>query len=238
MNSYKAFVVNRFIVLILLSVGLISAKEGSAQSVIQLFNQKNLEGWYAWEPESGKHTDASELFTVENNLIRLFGEKAGYLMSEQSFHDFQLTVEYRWNIDTTYIRKSNTKNSGVMYLVPMDTPDILWPAGIQFQIKEGSTGDFILLQNVTLHVKGNVTEPGKSVVIKGVEDTSNAEGEWNRLVITVSNGYIMQELNGKLVNEGDNPSVSEGRILLQYEGYPIDFRKVEIRDLSKGMIMD
>ena len=38
------------------------------------------------------------------------------------------------------------------------------------------------------------------------------------------------ELNGKLVNEGSKPSVPEGRILLMYEGYPIDFRKVEIKE--------
>jgi hypothetical protein len=199
-----------------------------AQSAIKLFNEKNLEGWYTYEPETGKHTNATDLFSVEQNMIRLFGNKAGYLMSEQSFRDFKLTVEFRWNIDTTFIRKNNTKNSGVMYLVPTETPDVLWPKGIQFQIKEGSTGDFILLQEVTLTVNGKQTEPGRSVVVKGIEDTSNPFGEWNTLVVTSENGKIRQELNGKLINEGSNPSVTEGRILLQYEGFPIDFRKVEI----------
>jgi len=149
-------------------------------------------------------------------------------MSEQTFRDFKLTVEYRWNCDSTVIRKSNNKNSGVMYMVPADYPDMLWPKGLQFQIKESSTGDFILLQEMTLTVNGKQTEPGKSVVVKGIEDPSNLPGEWNTLVITSENGKITQELNGKLVNEGSNPSVKEGRILLQYEGFPIDFRKVEI----------
>lgn len=202
-----------------------------AQKTIKLFNQKDLEGWYAFEPETGKHVNASELFTVDQNMIRFYGKKAGYLMSMQSFHDFQLTVEFRWNTDTTFVRKSNTKNSGVMYMVPSYTPDMLWPKGIQFQIKEGSTGDFILLQEMTLTINGKKTEPGKSVIAKRFTDAFKPIGEWETLVITSQKGKIRQELNGVLVNEGSDPSVSEGRILLQYEGFPIDFRRVEVVQL-------
>ena len=202
-----------------------------AQTTIQLFNQKDLEGWYAYEPETGKHVNASDLFSVEQNMIRLYGNKAGYLMSEQSFDNFQLSVEYMWNTDTTFIRKSDKKNSGVMYLVPSEFPDTLWPKGIQFQIKEGATGDFILLHEVTIDINGKKTEPGRSVVAKRFEDATNPIGDWNTLVVTSVNGKIRQELNGKLVNEGNSPSVLEGRILLQYEGSPIDFRKVEVLKL-------
>lgn len=118
-----------------------------------------------------------------------------------------------------------------MYLVPKETPDELWPKGIQFQIKEGATGDFVLLQNVTLTIKDKQTEAGKSVVAKRFEDAFRPVGDWETLVVTCKNGVVKQKLNGKLVNEGVNPSVTEGRILLQYEGFPIDFRKVEIKKL-------
>ena len=83
-----------------------------AQSNIELFNQKDLSGWYAYEPESGKHENALELFAVDQQMIRLYGNKAGYLMSEQSFDNFQLCVEFRWNTDSTFVRKSNKKNRG------------------------------------------------------------------------------------------------------------------------------
>ena len=200
-----------------------------AQKTVQLFNQKNLDGWYAYEAGSGKHANASDVFSVEDHVIRFYGDKPGYLMSEQSFHNFKLTVEFRWNTDTTFTRVRDSKNSGVMYLVPKETPDTLWPKGIQFQIKEGFTGDFILLQEVTLEINGKKIEPGKSVVVKRFEDAAKPAGEWNTIVVTYLNGKIKQELNGKLVNEGSKPSVSEGWILLMYEGYPIDFRKVEIK---------
>lgn len=215
----------RFLFIILF----VFTQNSNAQKRIALFNQKDLKGWYAFGEEKGKQTNAADLFSVENNMIRMYGPKAGYLMSEQSFRNFELTVEYRWNTDTNFAKKNNSKNSGVMYLVPSETPDVLWPKGIQFQIKEGATGDFVFLQEVTLNINGTKTTPGKSVVSKRFADAEKAIGEWNTLVVISKNGKITQKLNGKLVNEGIESSVTEGRILLQYEGFPIDFRKVNIK---------
>ncbi len=203
----------------------------TAQESISLFNQNNLDGWYAYTPETGKLDTATKIFAVENNMIRLYGKNAGYLMSNQSFKNFKLTVEFRWNIDTTFVRKMDNKNSGVMYLVPKGTKDTLWPKGIQFQIKEGHTGDFILLREVTLNVNDKTEGPGKSVVVDRIENAANPIGEWNTIIITKTKKEIKQELNGKLVNIGKDPSVLEGRILLMYEGFPIDFKKVKIEEL-------
>lgn len=212
----------------LLIVVLLLSQKNNAQQ-IALFNQKNLKGWYAFGEEKGKITNAAELFSAEDKMIRMYGTKAGYLISDQSFKNFKLTVEFRWNTDAKFAKKNNSKNSGVMYLVPSETPDVLWPKGIQFQIKEGATGDFVLLQEVTLNINGTKTAPGKSVVAKRFADAEKAVGEWNTLVVTSKNGVITQQLNGKLVNQGTASSVTDGRILLQYEGFPIDFRKVTIK---------
>ena len=200
-----------------------------AQKKVALFNQKDLTGWYAFEPKTGKHVNASEVFSVENNMIRLYGKDAGYLMSLESFDNFQLTAEFRWNTGASFVRKSDNRNSGLMYLVPNEAPDELWPKGIQFQIKEQATGDFILLQGVTLNVNGTKTIAGKSVESKFFKSAEKPVGEWNKIKITVKNGTVTQRLNGKIVNKGTEATVKEGRILLQYEGFPIDFRKVTIK---------
>lgn len=215
----------------LLVLFLLVSQNNQAQKRIKLFNQKDLRGWYAFGEEKGKVNNAAELFSVENNIIRMYGPKSGYLMSEQSFQNFELTVEFRWNTNASFVKKMNTKNSGVMYLVPSETPDMLWPKGIQFQIKEGATGDFVLLQEVTLNINGTKTEAGKSVVAKRFADAEKAFGEWNKIEVVSKNGQITQKLNGVLVNQGSESTVKEGRILLQYEGYPIDFRKVSIKKL-------
>ena len=201
----------------------------NAQKKVALFNQKDLTGWYAFEPKTGKHVNASDVFSVENNMIRLYGKDAGYLMSLESFENFQLTAEFRWNTDASFVRKSDNRNSGLMYLVPSEIPDELWPKGIQFQIKEQATGDFILLQGVTLNVNGEKTIAGKSVESKFFKSNEKPVGEWNKIKITVKNGTVTQRLNGKIVNKGTDATVKQGRILLQYEGFPIDFRIVSIK---------
>lgn len=197
-----------------------------------LFNHKNLKGWYAYQKDSERKSDATEVFSVEDKMIRMYGKEAGYLMSHQAFKNFKLKVQFRWNTDDAFVRKNDKKNSGVMYLVPSDATDELWPKGIQYQIKEEATGDFVLLQDVTLKIKGVPTIPGKSVVSKFFKNAEKPIGEWNTLIVICKNGNIQQYLNGHLVNEGNDASVSEGRILLQYEGYPIDFKEVTIRELK------
>ncbi len=219
---YRLFLLNLLLV----------TQNNQAQKKVTLFNQKDLKGWYAFGEEKGKVNNASELFSVENKIIRLYGPKSGYLMSEQSFKNFEMIVVFRWNTDSKFAKKMNTKNSGVMYLVPAETPDVLWPKGIQFQIKEGATGDFVLLQEVTLTINGTKTEAGKSIVSKRFADAEKPFGEWNKLEVISKNGVITQKLNGILVNQGSESTVTEGRVLLQYKGFPIDFRKICIKKLK------
>ena len=216
---------------ILILIVTFSTQQIFAQISNQLFNNKNLDGWYAFTPETGKVENALEIFSVQDSMIRFYGKKAGYIMSNQSFNNFKRKIQFRWNTDSTFERRMNNKNSGVMYLVPEETKDTLWPKGIQFQIKEGHTGDFILLQQVILNVNNKIEGPGKSVVVNRMKDAANPIGKWNTIVITKNKNTIEQELNGKQVNLGKAPSVSGGRILLMYEGFPIDFRKVEIEKL-------
>ena len=194
-----------------------------------LFNATNLNGWYAYTTNEKKQVNAQDIYAVSDNMIRLYGEKVGYLMSHKSFENFELSVDYRWNTDPKYHRNNNTKNSGVMYNIPTDAPDVLWPRGIQFQIKEGFTGDFVLLDSVTIHVKGVTSTAGKSVVVTRSKDNDKPTGEWNTLVIQSKNGHCSQYLNGQLVNEGVDASSKKGRVLLQYEGSPIDFKNIKIK---------
>jgi Domain of Unknown Function (DUF1080) len=193
-----------------------------------LFNGTNLNGWYAFTAEK-KFDNAQDIYVVSDNMIRLHGEKVGYLMSNKSYKNFELTVDYRWNIEKQYHRNDNKKNSGVMYNIPTDTPDVLWPKGIQFQVKEGFTGDFVLLDSVTINVKGTKNAAGKSVTLSRFKDNEKPIGEWNTLLIQSKNGHCLQYLNGLLVNEGTDATSKEGRILLQYEGSPIDFKNIKIK---------
>ena len=194
-----------------------------------LFNGKDLKGWYTYNETDKKQPFPKQFFAVSDSMIRLYGEKPGYLMTEKSYNNFDLTLEFRWNTEQKFFRNNNVKNSGVMYNIPDYAPDILWPRGIQFQIKQGFTGDFVLLDSVTLKVRGETKPAGKSVAVARDKDNENAVGTWNKLKIISKDGNCWQYLNGILVNEGTNSSTKKGRILLQYEGSPIDFRRIVLK---------
>lgn len=196
--------------------------------------QKSLEinDWYAFTKTNTTQQEPSKVYELADGMIRMHGEDPSCLMTKKSYKNFELTLEYRWNLDEKYKMKG-VKNSGVMYNIPLDASDKIWPKGIQFQIKENVTGDFIFLDQVTAKVNGKLVEAGASVVSPKFLENENPYGEWNLVVIKSFNGKITQYLNGKLVNECTEASSTEGKISLNYELSPIDFKNIKIKNISK-----
>lgn len=211
--------------LILLSMVLTHAFAANRTKCTCLFNGKNLDGWHSYSVQ--KTNPDTALFHAENGILKASGKYQGYIVSKESFgKSFTITAEYRWNMDSTVARIKNKRNSGLQYLVPADAKDELWPKGIQFQIKENATGDFILLKEVTIKHNGTFTEAGKSVTAKRIKDVEKPVGEWNSIKVVFDHGHCKQYLNDTLVNEATEASIQEGRILILYEGFPIDFRNI------------
>ncbi|MFB9110671.1 3-keto-disaccharide hydrolase [Flavobacterium gyeonganense] len=196
--------------------------------------QKSLsaDDWYAFTKTSTERQQPSEVYEFSDGIIRMYGETNSYLMSKKSYKNFELSLEYRWNIEEKFKTK-NKKNSGVMYNIPADYPDKIWPKGIQFQIKENTTGDFIFLDQVTAKVNGKLVEAGASVTSAKFIENEKPYGEWNSISIKSVNGKISQFLNGKLVNECVEANTTEGRISLNYEGAPIDFKNIIVKNITK-----
>ena len=188
--------------------------------------------WYAFTKASKKFKP-SEVYEFTNGMIRMHGDKIGYLMTNKSYKNFELTLDFRWNTEEKFNKSKAKKNSGVMYNIPTDSPDNIWPKGIQFQMKENTTGDFIFLDNITAVVNGKLVEAGASVTSPKFSANENPYGEWNQVLIRSFNGKISQYLNGKLVNECLEASSKEGKISLNYEGSPIDFRNIKLKSISK-----
>ena len=177
----------------------------------------------------------SASYTVKHTvgMIRMYGDNIGYLMTHKSYKNFELSLEFRWNMEGNNNQGKNKKNSGVMYNIPVDSPDNIWPKGVQFQIKDDSTGDFIFLDSISAKVNGKLVEAGRSVNSFKFIDNENPYGEWNTILIRSFNGKLLQYLNGKLVNECVEVSSREGKISLNYEGSPIDFRNIQITTIRK-----
>jgi hypothetical protein len=198
-------------------------------------HQKSLStnDWYAFTKSSTVRIAPSKVYEFTDGMIRMHGDNIGYLMTKNSYKNFELSLDYRWNMEEKFHRGDSKKNSGVMYNIPVDSPDNIWPKGIQFQIKENTTGDFIFLDRVTAKVNGKWIEAGASVTSAKFSANENPYGEWNTILIKSFNGKITQYLNGKLVNECVEASSTEGKISLNYEGSPIDFRNIQLKNISK-----
>jgi hypothetical protein len=66
---------------------------------------------------------------------------------------------------------------------------------------------------------------------RGPADVESKAGEWNHLEAIVQDGNLKYFVNGRLVNEGFEGSLTEGKLLFQSEGAELFFRRIELQPL-------
>lgn len=199
-----------------------------------LFNGKDLQGWHADVPEMDTNKLATSPFVVRNGVLVSLASPKGHLITDDSYHDYKLVVEYRY--------PSTPGNCGV--LVHASTPRALYgmfPKSLEVQMEHGNAGDFwciaedIAVPNMEQR-RGPKSEwgtvDGKQRRIVNLTDGSEKPlGEWNTMVIECKENEIKVWVNGDLVNHGTNCTASKGQIALQAEGSEVEFRTVELRRL-------
>lgn len=222
-----------------------------------LFNGKNLSGWYSYLPSQGKNSDPERVFKVEDGTLHILdvadkGERDfGYLATYERYSNYELRLEYMWGSKRFEPRENLPRDSGVIYHV--GGRDKVWPTGIEYQIQEGDTGDFWMLDGT--RIKTTVDNPyasepvykpgGKSFTSKPGDfvrvansNTYDTKSGWNTVNIVLRGSSAVHSVNGKVNNRAQhimNPgggSLSSGRILLQAEGAEIYYRNIEIRSLE------
>jgi Domain of Unknown Function (DUF1080) len=205
--------------------------QGRSQSTYSLFNGKDLAGWHADVPEMDTNKLAKTPFLVRDGKLVSMGKPNGHLITDSSYHDYRLKVEYRF--------ANKPGNCGV--LVHASTPRSLYkmfPKSIECQMQSGDAGDFwCIVEDISVpdmekrrgpKAEWGITE-GKLRRIKNLTDSSEkALGEWNTMVIECRGNTIKIWVNDDLVNDGFGCTVSKGQIALQAEGVEVEFRKVEI----------
>lgn len=187
--------------------------------------------WYLFIRGDGKDNDPLHVFQFENGMLHVSGQKFGYISTEKSYSNFHLTLEFKWG-EKKYPPRENTKrDAGILYHSVMYSGDKIWPRSLEFQIQEGDCGDFWLTDSVSMTHADTITpkKPGHRIVKS--KDTEKPNGQWNKVEVIVKDGKIKHVMNGELVNEGQNPSLPGGRIVLQSEGAEIFYRNVTLREL-------
>lgn len=202
------------------------------------------------------------LLKVRYDQYGAYNDQFGHLYFKKPFSYYHLVVEYRFVGEWKKDAPSYTLlNSGIMFHSqdPRTMPkDQDWPISIEFQLLAG-------LGDGKPRPTGNMCSPGTNIVYKGQLDTRHCiesssktyDGDqWVRAeLIVLGDSLITHIVNGDTVLQYSKPQIgggvvtnydpkikqdgkilSEGFIALQSEGQPVDFRKVEIRELKKSEV--
>ena len=199
-----------------------------------LFNGRDLTGWHADVPAADNNPQVAPSFIVRDGLLVSQGKPEGHLITDASFGDYRLTVQWRW--------PETPGNCGV--LVHTSKPRRLggmFPQSIECQLHTGDAGDFWCIgEDITVPDMEARRGPkerwgvdgDRARRIKNLTDTSEKPpGEWNEMVIECRGNEIQIWVNGDMVNHGTNCTADHGQIALQAEGAVCEFKKIELLPL-------
>ena len=208
----------------------------SAQQPQTLFNGKDLSGWHVDVPAADSNARLRNPFLVRNGVLVSLGEPRGHLISDSSYRDYRLEIEYRFS--------ATPGNAGV--LVHASTPRALYamfPRSIEVQMESGNAGDFwCILEDIQVPDMERRRGPpadwgtteGKARRIRNLTDDSEQPvGQWNTMVIEAVGRAIKVWVNGTLVNDGSDATADHGQIALQAEGSEVEFRKLLLTPIGK-----
>lgn len=207
-----------------------------AQKTISLFNGKDLTGWHADVPAKDKNSDTAASFIVRDGKLVSMGDPRGHLITDASYSDYRLDVEYRF--------AGKPGNCGV--LVHASTPRALYkmfPKSIEVQMQHQDAGDFWCIEeDITVPNMEERRGPKAEWSINGkkgrriknlTDDSEKPLGEWNTMRIECLKDKIRVWVNGILVNDGYNCTATKGQIALQAEGSEVEFRKLVLTPIKK-----
>jgi hypothetical protein len=179
---------------------------------VSLFNGKDLAGWISV---------GAERWTVEDAAIHGVGvtKGYGYLMTDKSYKDFELTLRFKCETDG---------NSGVFYRTSFKPGTADVAEGYQFEI------DRTLMH----HTGGIYTARRGWIVWPSAENELVLKpNDWNDYVLTVQGNHHRARLNGVQMIDFTDPfnEVEDGAIALQLHAggqANMRFKDIYIRDLS------
>jgi len=193
-----------------------------------LWNGKDFAGWKLFV--SDPRHDVTKTWSVKDGVIRCTGRPAGYMRTEADYANYLFHVEWRW--------PGNGGNNGA--LVHMSGLDKVWPKSLECQLHSGNAGDFWLigegpryLENIETkeHAKASNRVKGRRV-IKLKKSSEKPLGQWNAYDIICKDDWVVVLVNGALQNVATGCSEKTGKICLQSEGTPIEYRNIYVEPLE------
>ncbi|MBL7215057.1 MAG: DUF1080 domain-containing protein [Phycisphaerae bacterium] len=183
---------------------------------IMLFNGQNLDGW---KPVlSNPDTNPADVWSFRDGVLRCEGKPNGYIRTEKDYSNYTLHLEWRWTDSPT--------NSGV--LLHIAEPDKIWPVCIEAQLMHQNAGDFYAIGGT-----GFEELKDGNHLAKQHETNEKEPGQWNTYDIICLDRTITLYVNSLLQNKATKTTVNSGKIGLQSEGSPIEFRNIILTPIRK-----
>ncbi len=186
---------------------------------MMLFNGKDFTGLERFIPDASVNVD--DVWQVKDGVIHCTGKPSGFLRTKSEYANYHLHVEWRWPNEPT--------NSGVLLHATGEKE--VWPKCIEAQLKMGQAGDLVLMKGAGIAIYGQMHQDAskKYVIIpKRRPSSEQPPGLWNDYDIYCQEGKIDLYVNGILQNEGAQATLTSGKICLQSEGSPIEFRNIYV----------
>lgn len=173
----------------------------------RLFNGANLDGWI----DSGD--DQKDAWSVKDGALATSGLPPGYLRTTDNFTSYVLRMQ---------VRHLGTGNGGVM--LRMVGPDKVWPRSIEAQGQFQAMGDIWNIEEFPMKVDRSRTNGRHTAKMHPTNE--KPVGGWNEYQITLDGGELELQVNGLVQNTADECSVMPGKIGLQSEGSPMEYRNI------------
>lgn len=183
-----------------------------------LFDGNTFDGWVRFVRGEG---DVDKTWTIKpGGILACTGRPSGYIRTETDYRNYKFRVEYRW--------AGRTGNNGV--LVHMVGEDRVWPKSLECQGMFHNQGDFFEIGGFEFneHKAGGKRVNGRRVLKFGTHNEKEP-GEWNVYEVWAVGDTVRPYINGKLMNEATGCAITAGKICLQSEGAPIEFRNITIK---------
>ena len=188
-------------------------------------------------PSADGKPETPPSFIVSDGLLVSKGEPRGHLVSDKSYSNYKLEVEYRFT--------GKPGNCGV--LIHASEPRNLYkmfPKSIEVQMNSGDAGGFWCIgENIEVPdmEKRRPRKEGQNFggtaadarrILNLTDDSEKPLGEWNTMVIECKNDEVIVHVNGVLVNHGTKSTATSGKLAIQAEGTEVEFRKVDLTPLK------
>jgi len=229
---------------------------------ISLFNGKDLTGWTPKFNKHELRENFNNTFQVEDGVIKVnydeyetFDNDFGHLFYKDKFSHYRLKLEYRFTGEQVENGPGWAfKNSGIMFHCQAPETMLIaqgFPVCFEAQFLGGNGTD----ERPTLNLctpSTNVFMADTLTKIHCINSSSKTfhNEEWVSVEILVLRDSLVRhfvncdqvieysklQIDGEKVPEGyphsDGTPVTEGYISLQAESHPLEFRNIEILDLS------